>query len=157
MVCRGSLLLSSLGGAQRNAHICLAQGYGRAFKTGDNMPSKAYRLCTYPGCPELTHGRYCPEHRYIGEQEEQERIRRLKRNDKHWGKTAERGYDADWRKLRMAYLKRHPLCERCEEQGRVEPAVLVHHIVPISAGGKALDKHNLMALCRECHGIVHSK
>ena len=26
------------------------------------MPSKPKKPCAYPGCPNLTDGRYCPEH-----------------------------------------------------------------------------------------------
>lgn len=33
-----------------------------------------------------------------------------------------------WRNLRNAYLMEHPLCERCEKEGRITPATDVHHI-----------------------------
>ena len=39
-----------------------------------------------------------------------------------------------WRKLRDSYLMYHPLCERCESEGKVTAAVEVHHIIPISKG-----------------------
>lgn len=28
------------------------------------MPYKPKRPCSWPGCPNLTHGRYCEEHQY---------------------------------------------------------------------------------------------
>ena len=32
------------------------------WKEGGQMPSKPKKPCAYPGCPNLTDGRYCPEH-----------------------------------------------------------------------------------------------
>lgn len=32
---------------------------------GRNMPKKQKRPCSYPGCPELTDGRYCEKHASI--------------------------------------------------------------------------------------------
>jgi len=72
------------------------------------------------------------------------------------GNAQDRGYDGDWQKLRAYYLRRHPLCERCEGDGRTTVAVLVHHIVPISDGGARLDERNLMALCVACHDAKHA-
>lgn len=66
-------------------------------------------------------------------------------------KTAERGYDADWRKLRLLYLCEHPLCEEHERKGEVRASVEVDHKVPISRGGGRLDWDNLRALCKSCH------
>lgn len=54
----------------------------------------------------------------------------------------------------MAY----PLCEICEKEGRVVAAVDVHHIhSPFVEGMEyALDVFNLLSLCKECHGRVHT-
>lgn len=54
----------------------------------------------------------------------------------------------------MAY----PLCELCEKEGRVVAAVDVHHIhSPFAEGMQyALDVFNLLSLCKECHGRVHT-
>ena len=32
-------------------------------KEGGQIPRKPKKPCAYPGCPNLTEGRYCPEHR----------------------------------------------------------------------------------------------
>ena len=61
------------------------------------------------------------------------------------------GYDGRWRKLRVWFLKRHPLCVCCKSKGRVEPATEVDHIVPLRWGGARLDVGNLQALCKRCH------
>lgn len=71
--------------------------------------------------------------------------------------AASRGYDGRWAKLRLRYLNRHPLCERCMSQGSTTLAGVVHHKVPISDGGARLDARNLMAVCRECHEIIHGR
>lgn len=52
---------------------------------------------------------------------------------------------------------RHPLCSRCQEQGRIVMASVAHHVVPINDGGPRLDQANLRALCRDCHEIVHGR
>lgn len=70
------------------------------------------------------------------------------------GKTAERGYGQDWRRVRAAYLATHPLCEHCN----AAPSWLVHHVLPLTRGGERLDPANLAALCGEiCHGAIHGR
>lgn len=68
---------------------------------------------------------------------------------KRYGSTR---YGRTWRKARNEYKKYHPICECC----LVAEATEVHHIIPISEGGKH-DKNNLMAVCRECHDEIHRK
>lgn len=68
-----------------------------------------------------------------------------------------------WRRLRIAYLSAHPLCEDCEQAGRTTPATEVHHIRPVeSAAGRHADMQelafnpcNLRALCKACHIEAH--
>ena len=67
-----------------------------------------------------------------------------------------------WKKLRLAYLMEHPLCEQCLEKGIVTPATQVHHIWEISNGknieemkGIAYDPKNLQSLCETCHRQEH--
>lgn len=69
----------------------------------------------------------------------------------------QRGYDANWRKLRRQKLRANPLCEECERGGLVVVATMVHHILPIEEGGEVLDWDNLMSLCEICHDKKHSK
>lgn len=44
--------------------ICSGFFYGLFLweKEGGQMPRKPKKPCAYPGCPNLTDGRYCPEH-----------------------------------------------------------------------------------------------
>lgn len=66
-----------------------------------------------------------------------------------------------WRKLRDTYIKEHPLCAECLKHGKVTPAEDIHHIrTPFQQGeinyNLLMDENNLMALCKECHGNIHS-
>ena len=63
---------------------------------------------------------------------------------------------ARWTRLRKRYLSKHPLCERCEAAGRVEPAIDVHHQVErLDAPQLAYSEDNLEALCKPCHTSHH--
>ena len=63
-----------------------------------------------------------------------------------------RGYDRQWRKIRLHVLADQPICELCEAEGYVTPAIEVHHIQPIShRPDLRLEPTNLMALCVPCH------
>ena len=108
------------------------------------MPRRAARVCPKRGCIELVTGdaRYCDEH-------ERERQRRV---DAKRPSAARRGYDAEWRETREAYLAEHPFCVVC---GR--PAEVVDHIIPIADGGARLDWSNLQALCATHHSRKTAK
>jgi 5-methylcytosine-specific restriction protein A len=67
-----------------------------------------------------------------------------------------------WRKIRLTYLKNHPICEECLAKGKVTPATSVHHIKSPFKGGEInytllQDYSNLEAVCHECHAEIHNK
>lgn len=68
-----------------------------------------------------------------------------------------------WRDCQAAYIKAAGgLCERCYAMGKVVPGEIVHHkihLTPqnINDPSITLSFDNLELLCRECHGIEHSK
>lgn len=69
-----------------------------------------------------------------------------------------------WLKLRRDTLTDHPLCQRCEEEGRLTPATEVHHIRPVEEAinmfdrrQRAYDPSNLRALCHDCHVKTHTE
>ena len=66
-------------------------------------------------------------------------------------KTAQRGYDAAWRKVRLVKLAEDPLCEQCKRKGLLKLAEEVDHIIPIADGGERLELNNLQSLCKSCH------
>jgi len=66
----------------------------------------------------------------------------------------ERGYNAHWQRLRLAYLACHPLCQTpgCNNEARH-----VDHVRSLARGGTH-DEGNLQALCASCHSrktILH--
>jgi len=52
--------------------------------------------------------------------------------------------------IRQAFFRDHPLCSRCEAQGRVRVAIELDHIVPLFKGGKDVGS-NRQGLCHACH------
>lgn len=69
-----------------------------------------------------------------------------------------------WLRLRRDTLTAHPLCQRCETEGRITPATEVHHIRPVEEAITMADKmqrmydvHNLQALCHDCHVKTHTE
>lgn len=48
--------------------------------------------------------------------------------------------------IRASFLARHPLCAACEKEGRVTPATIVDHVIPLAEGG-ADDDTNKQGLC----------
>lgn len=119
------------------------QGFLHAKKV-KLMPRKPKHPCAYPGCPLLTDGCYCEEHQKV-----------MNRQYEKYGRSKEekRQYGYRWKKLRAAYISQHPLCEQCLKEGRVTKAEEVHHIVPLSHGGKH-EFSNLMSLCKSCHSRI---
>ena len=69
--------------------------------------------------------------------------------------AAARGYGNRWRKYRQWYLRRHPLCETCQRQGRTQQATVIHHIVPVAAApDRQYQEENCMPLCPPCHNVI---
>lgn len=67
------------------------------------MPRKPKRMCSYPGCPELTEGRYCEKH-------QKEDTKKNNRNRKY-----KKLYNSSrWQRLRKKVLTKHPLCVVCK-------------------------------------------
>lgn len=72
------------------------------------------------------------------------------------GKSEYRGpnvyHTARWQRVRTMKLRRNPMCEECERQGRTTEAVDVHHKHAVRDGGDVFNLDNLEALCKACHG-----
>lgn len=69
-----------------------------------------------------------------------------------------------WLRLRREVLTRHPLCQRCEAEGKLTAATEVHHVRPVEEAITYADKqqrmydpHNLRALCHDCHVRTHTE
>ena len=114
---------------------------------GEQMPRKPKRPCSFPGCPNLTDGRYCKEH----EKQENKRYEKYDRDP-----AVRRRYGRAWKRIRDSYISQHPLCEECEKNGKLIRAEEVHHKKPLSEGGTHA-RENLIALCKECHARTHAE
>ncbi len=106
------------------------------------MPRKPMKPCKHPGCPHLTHDKYCETHSKV--------LYERRPN------ASKRGYDNNWRAIRKSFLKRNPLCESCLDKQQITQATEVHHIKPLREGGSHADS-NLMALCHSCHSKITIK
>ncbi|MGF7185287.1 5-methylcytosine-specific restriction protein A [Desulfitispora alkaliphila] len=106
------------------------------------MPRKPKKPCGYPGCPELTAGRYCQAH-----QREMDRdYDKNNRPYKHLYKSAR------WQKLRKQVLNKLPLCVECVKINRLTPATVVDHIRPHEGDEELFyNLENLQPLCKTCH------
>ena len=70
-----------------------------------------------------------------------------------------------WKEMRQRYLRAHPLCERCQAEGKISSAVDVHHIIPVESAKYIAemeqlcfdDGNNLQALCIPCHIKTHQE
>lgn len=113
----------------------------------DHLPHKLKTPCRFSNCPELTHECYCEKHR--------------KTVNNHYNKyqrdpECNKRYDSRWRKIRKKFIKVHPLCELCKQEGRLNPATVVHHIFELSSGGNH-SPENLKSLCAGHHSSIHLK
>lgn len=111
------------------------------------MPRKPKRPCSWPGCPNLTEGRFCEEH----QKEENRRYEKYGRDP-----AVRRRYGRAWKRIRDKYASEHPLCEQCLKEGRYVKTEEIHHKLPLSQGGTH-ERSNLIALCRSCHAKIHAE
>jgi 5-methylcytosine-specific restriction protein A len=57
-----------------------------------------------------------------------------------------------WRKFRAWFLSVHPLCQDCEQAGRITPAREVHHALKRTEHPEnTYDPEACRALCSPCH------
>lgn len=106
------------------------------------MPLKKY--CLKQGCKTLIDtGKYCDDHKS-----------EAWKQDEYRESSAKRGYDSQWRKARVGFLRKHPLCVHCKGKGILTEATVVDHIQP-HKGDKELfwDRLNWQPLCASCHGF----
>jgi len=113
------------------------------------MPSKPRKICSYPGCPNITTSQYCEIHTRKANQDYNKQ--RLERDPDFYKR-----YGRRWHEIRDLYISKHPLCERCERAGYLVPAEEVHHIRPLADGGDNSDE-NLMSVCKSCHSSITMK
>ncbi len=102
------------------------------------MP-RALKVCSTPGCPNLTPRGRCGTH--------------TREADQQRGSSAQRGYGPAWARRRANYLRRHRVCRLC-----LAPATVAdHHPVSrrdlVAQGVTDPDAdQRLRPLCASCHG-----
>jgi len=83
-----------------------------------------------------------------------------------WEKDLDKGYThasqqgfyntSRWKKTRKYVLDHEPLCRMCLEKGKIRPASMVDHIIPIQDDSDeelAYGFDNLQPLCESCHRV----
>lgn len=105
------------------------------------MPPKPKKPCNKSGCPNLTTERYCEQHKV-----------EVNHYDKYRGSAASRGYNRKWDASRKRFLLGNPLCVRCQDEGWLEEATVVDHIIPHKGDKKLFwDRNNWQSLCKKHH------
>lgn len=109
---------------------------------------KPLRPCNHAGCTTLTDDRLCDTHK-----------REYRREQDRWrGSASERGYTHQWHKARNRYLRDNPLCVHCKEDGIINEANVVDHIVPHKGNNELFwDESNWQSLCTRHHNIKTAK
>lgn len=108
------------------------------------MPRASPKPCAHAGCGALVFdgSGWCDKHR---------KYRPGKFSDRHRASRQQRGYGAQWERVRKQVMQRDKgLCQVCMDTGRITAAVAVDHIQPKAEGGTD-DLENLQAICAECH------
>jgi 5-methylcytosine-specific restriction enzyme A len=96
--------------------------------------------CSVRGCPQRAARRGLCEH-HAAESDERYRAAHPDTRPAYY----QRYNDPEWKQIRAAYIKAHPMCAECGEKGKH-----VDHIKPRSQGGTN-DMGNLQTLCHSCH------
>ena len=106
------------------------------------MSPYLYKKCSMRGCSHMVPmgTPFCPPCQSIAHGQE----------NKRRGNSTDRGYGAPWPAIRASYVRRHPLCEDCLEEGKTVPVYEVHHKIAIRDGGTHAFK-NLRSLCKFHH------
>lgn len=98
------------------------------------MPT-VQRKCPTPGCPTLTNGGQCEQHR-----RNRERAR---------GTTTAKGYGSDYRQARRDALRNATTCWKCGQPFTPTNPATGGHVKDIRLGGSILD--GIKAECRRCN------
>jgi 5-methylcytosine-specific restriction protein A len=118
------------------------------------VPTRAKRLCSHPGCNELTTETYCEEHkREKRQQEYRERNNRwlYLYHDPRWANPVHG--------LRAQTLREEPICRQCIADGypwgmQAAVSTVADHIVPHKGNTRLFyDRKNLQGLCKRHHDI----
>jgi 5-methylcytosine-specific restriction endonuclease McrA len=78
------------------------------------------------------------------------RRQKQRQRDQRRGSPSQRGYGAEWRRLRKQVIEAQPWCTFCKHTGSKDNPLSVDHIVQRQHGGTD-DPSNLRVLCLSCN------
>ena len=110
------------------------------------MANAPLRKCSRVGCTAYTRTGRCEKH-----------AKEKATYDQHRPNSYQRGYDKRWSNeqgtgVRDQYVREHPLCEDCLEEGRTTAVEHVHHVKKVKTHPELrLDTTNLRSLCEMHH------
>lgn len=123
-------------------------------------------FCNAPCCPNLTRGKYCTEHQYLQDEEEQKRAeffktRGRRNNYGHKLNSRQRGYTARWDKYSKWFLSKpeNQLCALRLDDKCAKVAQCVDHITPPKGAKDPLfwDYQNHQPACIHCNSVKGHK
>ena len=113
------------------------------------MPQAALRPCPEPGCPSLTKGGPCFDHRR----------KRSQAYEATRGTRTERGYTNRWLRAVQLWLAENPMRTFCTDPykrhgTRLEMGTQTDHIIPHHGNHQLFwNRTNWQRLCDKCHAI----
>ncbi len=114
-------------------HGARGQARGRAPTKGAGMPNRPPTTCNAPGCPTPTHNSRCAAHSRPN--------------------ADQRGYTAQWKRGRLAFLVANPACVICRRAATVADHHPVSRRQLVDRGDPDPDApRHLRPLCQTCHG-----
>ncbi|MCC7314110.1 MAG: HNH endonuclease [Planctomycetes bacterium] len=117
------------------------------------MPLRPSMPCSYPGCPDTTHRRYCEKHIPKRDAEPEPRMTEAYAQARQFRSSKQ------WQQARARHLSMHPLCrDPLGQHGIPVIATEVHHIEPVAKRyDLRLTEGNLASLCETCHLMIEAK
>lgn len=112
------------------------------------MTRTQIRVCSVAGCPELTTSGKCAAHT----------AQAHAAFDATRESSAERGYGGRWRRIRVAFLARFPICALCGAPSQVPDhwPITRRELVARGIANPDADEH-LRPLCIPCHNSETAK
>jgi 5-methylcytosine-specific restriction endonuclease McrA len=66
-------------------------------------------------------------------------------------------HTAAWKRAARMFIQDNPLCVKCQESGRLTPAIVTDHIIPKDKCTDPWDQNNWQPLCKQCHSVKSAK
>jgi 5-methylcytosine-specific restriction protein A len=118
----------------------------------DGRVKASLKACTEPGCPSTTG---CSADNCI--KKKQGTHRTVQRTSTGALRSSAMYHSARWRKLRKAFISKHPLCVRCLSYDIITAATDVDHVIAVVDDiNLRWRTSNMQPLCKSCHSVKTS-